>query len=171
MRILTREQKEAKKAYARRQYAEQDPATRFTPEQRARRNASALKRSRNQTPEQRERTRVWRRAYYHRKRAENVEKARAIRRKYLAGLALRDPDYHRRANHRKQGLPAATRPRPELCELCERPPVKRVLALDHDKVTGKFRGWLCTTCNTALGSLGDTIPGVQRAITYLEKCQ
>lgn len=41
------------------------------------------------------------------------------------------------------------------------------LVLDHDHETGAGRGWLCSTCNSGLGKLGDTIEGLQRAIVYL----
>lgn len=41
------------------------------------------------------------------------------------------------------------------------------LVVDHDHVTGKFRGILCATCNTALGGLGDDEPSVRRALLYL----
>lgn len=41
--------------------------------------------------------------------------------------------------------------------------------VDHDHVTGKVRGILCRTCNTALGALGDNIAGVTLALNYLLK--
>jgi hypothetical protein len=41
------------------------------------------------------------------------------------------------------------------------------VVLDHDRVTGKFRGWLCQECNSGLGKLGDDIAGLRRAIAYL----
>lgn len=40
---------------------------------------------------------------------------------------------------------------------------------DHDHTTGKFRGWLCVSCNTGLGKLGDSVEGLERAIAYLKK--
>jgi hypothetical protein len=57
-------------------------------------------------------------------------------------------------------------PRSPNCELCHR--IGQVV-LDHDHTTGEFRGWLCLTCNCGLGKLGDTIQGLRRAITYLER--
>jgi len=38
---------------------------------------------------------------------------------------------------------------------------------DHDHETGAVRGLLCSGCNTALGRLGDSIEGLERAIAYL----
>ena len=40
--------------------------------------------------------------------------------------------------------------------------------LDHDHSSGKFRGWLCNKCNSALGWLQDDINYVRRALNYLE---
>lgn len=70
----------------------------------------------------------------------------------------------------KRGCPEPTRPCPELCECCGRPPSpKRVLALEHCHETGKFRGWLCHRCNTALGLLGDTLADAKKLVAYLER--
>jgi hypothetical protein len=41
------------------------------------------------------------------------------------------------------------------------------LRVDHCHETGQIRGLLCSTCNTGLGGLGDSIEGVKRALDYL----
>lgn len=58
------------------------------------------------------------------------------------------------------------RPRPEdgLCTLCRK---KKTLCIDHDHITGRFRGWLCRNCNAGLGLLGDTANSLIRAVSYL----
>lgn len=43
------------------------------------------------------------------------------------------------------------------------------LAVDHDHLTGTVRGLLCTTCNTALGKLGDSPTFLRTAAYYLEQ--
>lgn len=53
------------------------------------------------------------------------------------------------------------------CDLCLSTSQK--LHFDHDHDTGKFRGWLCIKCNTSIGHLGDSVAGLQRAITYLQQ--
>lgn len=53
------------------------------------------------------------------------------------------------------------------CDCCGR--IVDKLSLDHDHATGEFRGWLCHGCNTGLGKLGDTIEGVDRALSYLKR--
>lgn len=41
------------------------------------------------------------------------------------------------------------------------------LEIDHDHVTGAWRGMLCKGCNTGLGKLGDTEASLLRAVQYL----
>ena len=41
------------------------------------------------------------------------------------------------------------------------------LVYDHCHATGDWRGVLCRPHNAAIGQLGDTVSGVQRAIKYL----
>lgn len=40
--------------------------------------------------------------------------------------------------------------------------------LDHDHSTGKFRGWLCHSCNRGIGALDDDVKTLERAIAYLK---
>lgn len=42
------------------------------------------------------------------------------------------------------------------------------LCVDHDHKTGTIRGLLCHRCNGALGTFGDSIEGIKRALNYLE---
>ena len=62
-----------------------------------------------------------------------------------------------------------TKPANGLCQCCGI--YSDRLHLDHCHTTGNFRGWLCESCNTGLGKLGDTIDGVLRALKYLLKIQ
>jgi hypothetical protein len=52
-----------------------------------------------------------------------------------------------------------------LCQLCQ---TNQATVLDHCHKTGDFRGFLCGTCNTGLGKLGDSVDGLRRAMLYLE---
>ena len=55
------------------------------------------------------------------------------------------------------------------CAICRNQPLKRRLAVDHDHQTGQIRGLLCTHCNhKLLGAAHDSIPLLERAISYLE---
>jgi hypothetical protein len=47
--------------------------------------------------------------------------------------------------------------------------VKIRFCVDHCHETKKVRGLLCSPCNRAIGQLGDTVQGVQRALTYLQR--
>ena len=63
----------------------------------------------------------------------------------------------------KQAKLEAT-PKPNKCECCG---AIADLIVDHDHVTGKFRGWICRKCNQGIGKLGDDIEGVKKAMEYL----
>jgi endogenous inhibitor of DNA gyrase (YacG/DUF329 family) len=65
---------------------------------------------------------------------------------------------------------SAPRPKPTNCEICNAPEsnFKKGLQYDHDHNTGKFRGWLCSNCNTALGLVKDNKQILQELIKYLE---
>ncbi len=56
------------------------------------------------------------------------------------------------------------------CHICGVPEIEcaRKLHLDHDHISGNFRGWLCKKCNTAIGMLGDSKEILAVAINYLE---
>jgi hypothetical protein len=58
----------------------------------------------------------------------------------------------RAADRRARGIPDPTRPCPDKCENqgCE---VSAKLVPDHNHETGKFRGWICGSCNRAAGLL------------------
>lgn len=43
------------------------------------------------------------------------------------------------------------------------------LAMDHDHGTGAFRGWLCSSCNTALGYMDDDPALLRRLADYIER--
>ena len=53
------------------------------------------------------------------------------------------------------------------CALCFR--TDRKLGVDHNHQTGKVRGLLCNSCNTALGAMNDDPDRLQNAIQYLKK--
>tara|TARA_R110002153_G_scaffold1367_4_gene7050 strand:- start:460 stop:729 length:270 start_codon:yes stop_codon:yes gene_type:complete len=56
-----------------------------------------------------------------------------------------------------------------LCYICEEPPGKSPLSVDHCHKDGTIRGLLCHNCNHGLGKFKDNIVLMYRAITYLLK--
>lgn len=50
------------------------------------------------------------------------------------------------------------------CALCGK---TNKLNLDHSHLSGVVRGILCSTCNMAIGNLGDSAEGLNRALQYL----
>lgn len=44
-----------------------------------------------------------------------------------------------------------------------------IFNVDHNHETGQIRGLLCWDCNVAIGKLGDTLEGVERAVAYMRR--
>ena len=55
------------------------------------------------------------------------------------------------------------------CALCQRPPGKKGLSVDHDHWSGRMTSLLCGNCNTALGLMQDSPVLLRRAARYLER--
>lgn len=51
------------------------------------------------------------------------------------------------------------------CQICG---ATTNLVYDHDHTTMKFRGVLCSRCNVAIGTLGDSVESLSRALKYLQ---
>jgi hypothetical protein len=60
----------------------------------------------------------------------------------------------------------AGRPKPKTCELCGH--VSTQICFDHCHKSGLFRGWLCHTCNLALGYAKDSPKLLRKMAVYLE---
>ena len=104
------------------------------------------------------------------KRARNRKAYRLASKMRYAKKRAQHPEKLRTYWRKRRGLPEPTRPCPERCECCNKLPNGRgSLHLDHDHETRAFRGWLCSSCNTGIGSLGDTFIAVMRAAKYLSR--
>ncbi len=57
------------------------------------------------------------------------------------------------------------------CAICgkHQTEFKKILHIDHCHETNKFRGLLCSNCNTAIGLLKDDIENLRCAILYLNR--
>jgi hypothetical protein len=53
------------------------------------------------------------------------------------------------------------------CAVCDKPPIKRRLALDHSHRTGAIRGLLCNHCNLRVIGKQTDAAVLQRAVEYL----
>jgi len=59
-----------------------------------------------------------------------------------------------------------------ICAICQQPAnpqLKKPWHIDHDHKTGKVRGILCHSCNTALGNFNDDPEILDRALDYVKK--
>ena len=59
-------------------------------------------------------------------------------------------------------------PRPSRCDCCKKDMEHHEFYLDHCHDEKIFRGWLCNTCNSGIGILGDTLESLETAINYLK---
>tara|TARA_B100000686_G_C16129532_1_gene636650 strand:- start:83 stop:436 length:354 start_codon:yes stop_codon:yes gene_type:complete len=63
-------------------------------------------------------------------------------------------------------------PIPKVCDCCGKIPdsnsFRNKLQLDHNHLTGEFRGWICDNCNVSLSRAGDTLEGVKNLVRYLK---
>ena len=74
-------------------------------------------------------------------------------------------DYQNKYQLRKKEA-VAGRKKPEQCEVCG---AMGTICFDHNHETNRFRGWICTRCNTALGYAKDSPELLRRLADYLEK--
>lgn len=61
----------------------------------------------------------------------------------------------------------AGRPKPFICEACGDP--HKIIVFDHCHSSGKFRGWVCSPCNLAIGFAKDSPAKLREMANYLEK--
>lgn len=55
------------------------------------------------------------------------------------------------------------------CSICgsHKDNFSKMLAVDHDHITGEVRSLLCTKCNCGLGNFNDSVENLQNALNYL----
>jgi hypothetical protein len=106
-------------------------------------------------------------------RAANPEKKAAETKKYRQANLVKYKNYMR-AWRRKQLIEPPPYEPPTHCEACGvefEPTPQRRHCLDHCHITNRFRGWLCSNCNIALGLAGDTPGGVRKLLEYIVRAQ
>ncbi len=57
------------------------------------------------------------------------------------------------------------------CAICpkQKSTTRNNLHIDHDHVTGRVRGLLCSKCNTAIGLLDESLERMNKAVSYLSR--
>lgn len=78
-------------------------------------------------------------------------------------------EYNRSRNAANKKAPPKPTGDTFVCQCCFNVRDIKLLRFDHDNVTDSFRGWICNNCNVAIGGLGDTVEGVQKALDYLNR--
>lgn len=109
------------------------------------------------------------------RRQKNVDKARADLRQWLKDNPERAKAIRERSRIKCQfGITleqynALLAEQQGVCAICKTAPAEIKLAVDHCHETLAIRGLLCMKCNTLLGFVKDSVPILQRAITYLQQ--
>ena len=112
-------------------------------------------------------------------RASNIERAKATRHKYRT----ENPDTVRASDLRKHGFNTQeinkhfSAVEKGKCEACGHPETAldtegirtKRLCFDHNHATGRYRGTLCSSCNTALGFLKESPERFRSLLAYLER--
>ena len=99
--------------------------------------------------------------------AANPEKKKLYNSQYAKAHRPRMNEINKLSRWRREGIEFPTRAKPAVCDICNRKPSKRGLFLDHCHLTGMFRGWLCDSCNRAIGLLHDSSDTCISAARYL----
>lgn len=73
--------------------------------------------------------------------------------------------YIRKYNLEKNVAEALVDNRTGICVICK---TEDLLVVDHNHVTGKVRGFICSSCNSALGYSRENIEILQNLIEYLK---
>lgn len=105
-------------------------------------------------------------------RQKNPEKSRAASKRWAEANADRVRD---RRLQRKFGITLAQynqmlADQKNTCAICKGPPSgKGAFHVDHDHISGKVRGLLCLSCNTAIGLLRERTDLAYSLVAYLER--
>ena len=105
-------------------------------------------------------------------RERNPEKAKALGRKQAQNRRFR------KHGLTKEEYDKILKSQGYVCAACDNPPVTSSVrpgankyddfVIDHDHVTGKVRGLVCTNCNVALGMIRDNPETARKLAAYLE---
>lgn len=123
--------------------------------------------------------REYRREYYERTRAESIAKTAAWQAANPERTRANKLRHQRRVGNRARMLKARygiteaeynemLAAQGDVCAICKGAQPS-VLPVDHDHVTGRIRGILCSPCNRLLGDAKDNIEVLQAAIAYLQQ--
>lgn len=98
-------------------------------------------------------------------RGERGRTCRSCLKSYRETRAPRETRHDKNMREHREFFPDV-----EVCQICgHKNGLGRELCVDHDHKTGHVRGLICSTCNLALGYLGDSVAGLRRALEYLDR--
>lgn len=93
-------------------------------------------------------------------RKKNAEKVKEANRRYALTHKLKN-----KYNLTEEEYDIALKESGGKCQICKQ---ERKLFIDHCHTTGRFRGLICSQCNSALGMMEDLPDRLQAAANYLQ---
>jgi len=100
----------------------------------------------------------------HKWRASNPGADYIVTRRWLDANPGYGTEYDRKCKEKQAG-----RKRPKRCEVCKKVPLgDTFLHFDHCHKNRHFRGWLCASCNIALGYAKDSSALLRKLADYLD---
>lgn len=112
-----------------------------------------------------EQAKEYRRRYYQSNKAKKLDYSKKYRETVVTSEISRGYYLKNKYNITEEDYIVLRAKQNNACAICN---IQTKLHVDHDHETGQIRGLLCLKCNTALGTFGDSVEGLEVAINYLK---
>ncbi len=117
-------------------------------------NQEKLKFDKKYYEEHKEQSKEYHKKYSEEHKEQRKEYSKKYREEHKEQCKEYDKEYQKKHRRHK-----------DTCQICGE---FKTMHYDHDHKTKLFRGWICNNCNVALGFARDSIPVLEKLISYLK---